>query len=192
MFGASAIYGYVVEGRCAQLRKKQEIAKDAASAPAVPNRPNFPGSVFGYGFRMQRGDLVQLCLSKNGQWTMEGAAFVCRQKVESTATPEVRIAFQLGVPSEIRTIFSGSVQTKNRDYQALASGLRKSYGPPQVEGETLSAACQASLAQCLESGERPKGPVWHWASGTIELAPMWADERALLEIRYTLEEATAE
>jgi len=194
LFGASAIYGYVVEGRCAQLRKNHELevsaASAAASAPSTPNRANFPGSVFGFGFRMQRGDLVQLCLSKNGQWTVEGAVGVCRQKVESSSFPEVRIGFQLGVPSEIRTIFSGSVQTKNRDYQALASGLRNSYGPPQVEGAALSPSCQASLAQCLESVERPKDPVWHWPSGTIELTPIWVDQRALLEIRYTSEDGT--
>jgi len=186
LFGASAIYGYIVEGRCAQLRKNHELA---VAAPPVSNRPNFPASVFGFGFQMPRGDLVQLCLSKGAEWTMDGAVGTCRAKSEASASPEIRLTFQLGTPSEIRTIFTGSAQTKNRDYQALASGLRKSYGAPQVEAAALSSACQASLAQCLESGERPKGPVWHWATGSIELTPIWADERAVLEIRYTLEEA---
>lgn len=188
LFGASAIYGYVVEGRCGQLRRNRELA---VSAPSAPSRPDFPGNVFGFGFRMQRADLVRQCLSKDGQWSMDGAVGRCRPRTESSANPEVRIAFQLGVPSEVRTIFTGSAQTKNRDYQSLASSLRQSYGPPQVEG-ALSPSCQASLAQCLQSGERPKGPVWHWAAGTVELAPIWADERAVLEIRYTPEDAAAQ
>lgn len=188
VFGASAIYGYVVEGRCAQLRKNQELA---AAPRAAPNRPDFPGSVLGFGFRMPEGDLAQLCMSKRAEWSKDGAVGYCRPKSESTANPEVRIRFELGKPAEIRTIYVGAVATKNRDYLALADGLRKSFGPPQVEGAPLSAECQASLSACLEAGARPKGPVWHWAAGSIELAPMWADERAVLEIRYTAEEAAS-
>ena len=119
---------------------------------------------------------------------MEGTTGSCKPTLESGATPELRISFELGVPTEIRTLYRGSAQTKNRDYQALAAGLRASYGPPQVEAAALSPACQASLADCLESGVRPKGPVWHWAAGTIELVPSWASERAVLDIRYTREE----
>ena len=186
LFSASAIYGYVVEGRCAQLRKNREIA---ATTGPVSTRREFPGSVLGFGFHMPEGDLAQLCMSKNAEWSKNGAVGYCRPRGESTANPEVRITFELGKPAEIRTIYVGAAATKNRDYRSLADGLRKSFGSPQVEGAPLSAACQASLSACLEAGERPKGPVWHWAAGTIELAPMWADERAVLEIRYTAEEA---
>ena len=92
----------------------------------------------------------------------------------------------------IRTRCIGSAQTKNRDYQALAAGLGSSYGPPQVEAAPLPPACQASLADCLEAGVRPKGPVWHWSAGTIELVPSWASERAVLDSRYAREEVQAE
>ena len=189
LFGASAIYGYVVEARCAGLRKAAEVA--AAPPPAAP-RPGFPGNVFGFGFRMQQAQLAQVCLAKAGLWSMEGVTGSCKPTLESAAAPEVRITFQLGTPSEIRTIYSGRAETKNRDYQALAAGLRKNYGPPQVEASALTPECQASLGQCLRSGARPTGPLWHWAAGTIELVPMWAGERAVLHIRYTAEELTDE
>ena len=185
LFGASAIYGYVVEGRCAMLRK----AAETAAAPPPSTRAGFPGSVLGFGFRMQQAQLAQLCLSKGELWTMAGATGICKPKLESSAVPQVRITFQLGTPSEIRTIYSGSAETKNRDYLALATGLRENYGPPQVEASPLTPECQSSLAQCLGSGARPTGPVWHWATGTIELVPTWASERAVLDIRYTIEEA---
>jgi hypothetical protein len=191
LFGASAIYGYVVEARCASLRNAAEAA--AAPPPPPPStRPKFPGSVFGFGFRMRQAELAQLCLSKRGLWTMEGATGSCKPTLDSNVSPEIRVSFELGVPSEIRTRYLGSAQTKNRDYQALAAGLRASYGPPQVEAEALPPACQASLAECLESGVRPKGPVWHWPAGTIELVPSWASERAVLDIRYAREEVQAD
>ena len=185
LFGASAIYGYVVEGRCAKLRSDAE----ASAAPPPPTvRPAFPGSVLGFGFSMQAGELAQLCLSKGQLWTTEGATGSCKPKLASGTTPEVRVLFELGVPSEIRTLYVGAAETKNRDYQALAAGLRANYGPPQVEPQAWPAACQTSLAACLEAGVRPKGPVWHWPAGTIELVPSWASERAVLDIRYTREE----
>jgi hypothetical protein len=189
LFGASAIYGYVVEGRCAALRKNAELK---VAPPPSSGRPGFPGSVFGFGFRMPVGDMAQLCLSKGATWSKEGANASCKPKLESSANPEIRVTFELGVASEIRTLYVGGAETKNRDYQALAAGLRRSYGPPQVEASTLSAECQTSLAQCLEAGVRPTGPVWHWAAGTIELSPRWQDERAVLDIRYTREEAQAQ
>jgi hypothetical protein len=189
LFGASAIYGYIVEGRCATLRKE---AEQAAAEPPASTRPGFPGSVYGFGFRMSVGDMAQLCLSKSGTWTHEGARASCKPKLESSANPEIRVTFELGVVSEIRTLYVGSAETKNRDYQALAAGLRKSYGPPQVEAAALSPECQTSLAQCLDAGVRPRGPVWHWAAGTIELSPSWQDERAVLDIRYTRADAQAQ
>ena len=184
VFGASAIYGFVVEGRCALLRKGSEPKAE----PPAAARPSFPGSVFGFGFRMRAPELSQLCRSKGGQWTMEGVTGNCQMTRASTVTPGVRIRFDLGVPSEIRTRYFGAAQTSNRDYQALASGLRKLYGPPQVEASALTAECQASLAQCLESGARPTGPVWHWPGGTIELTPHWEGTRTVLDIRYAREE----
>ena len=189
LFGASAIYGYVVEARCATLRKQAEIA---AAPPPVSTRPGFPGSVFGFGFRMPPGDMAQLCLSKAATWSKEGATARCMPKLESAANPEIRVSFELGAPSEIRTLYIGSAETRNRDYEALTAGLRKAYGPPQVEASALSPECQKSLAQCLEAGVRPAGPVWHWAAGTIELSPRWEFGRAVLDIRYTREEAQAE
>jgi hypothetical protein len=36
----------------------------------------------------------------------------------------------------------------------------------------------------LQNEERPRGPAWHWASGSIELSPVWNDDGASLELRY--------
>jgi hypothetical protein len=30
--------------------------------------------------------------------------------------------------------------------------------------------------------------VWHWPNGSIEVSPIWRDEQALIELRYTREE----
>ena len=127
VFGASAIYGYFVEGRCARIRKERELAK---TLPPAATRRAFPSSVFGFGFRRQRAELAQVCVSKDAQWSMEGTVARCRPRNESV--PEVRIAFELGVSSEIRTVFVGAAAAENRDYQSLADGLRKFYGPPDA------------------------------------------------------------
>jgi hypothetical protein len=76
----------------------------------------------------------------------------------------------------------------NEQYRVLNASLRGFYGDPQVARPNLSAACAPSLERCLAAGEHPDGPVWHWPTGNIEIAPVWRDDQALIELRYTREE----
>ena len=185
LFGASAIYGYVVEARCSALRH-------AAAPPAPPPEPartGFPDAVAGFAFRMSSPQAAQLCTSKGHVWTLDGATGVCETRPQSSVNPAMHVTFELGVVSEIRTVYAVPADSLNRNYSALFSALRGSYGAPQVEPAPLSAACAQSLSQCLAAGERPPGPVWHWPKGTIELHSFWKTDRAMLEIRYTREDA---
>src|SRR6188474_2616105 len=89
----------------------------------VASQPGFPGSVYGFGFRMPPGDMAQLCLSKAGTWKKGGTTASCKPKLESGVTPEIQISFELGAPSEIRTLYIGNVETRNRDYPGARRGL---------------------------------------------------------------------
>ena len=100
----------------------------------------------------------------------------------------MRIRYTLGTPSEITVVYHASPQRLNEQYRVLNTSLREMYGEPQVVSPTFSAACTGSLEQCLAAGEHPQGPVWHWPTGNIEIAPVWLDEQALIELRYTREE----
>lgn len=188
LFGASAIYGFIVEARCASLRS---AALAPPPTPPGPSRRGFPGSVLGFGFHLQPAQAAAECAAKGRDWALEGAVGVCKPK-SGTADPRVELTFQLGVSTEIRAVYPVNAGTLNRDYSALFASLRGSYGAPQVEPAPFSTDCAASLNQCLEAGEHPATPVWHWAEGTIELRTAWDTDRALLEIRYTREEAAAQ
>jgi hypothetical protein len=188
LYGLSAIYGYITEVQCSSWRERRAGGDTAREKPALPGRPGFPGSVFGFGFEMQRPKAAQLCASKGQEWHLEGTTGLCQSPNEGAGKPDLRLEFRMGVPAQITVIYRAPPSVLNKSYGALFASLRDMYGPPQVAPTRVSAACEKSLSQCLENDEHPTGPVWHWAGGTIELTPVWQEDHALLELRYTREE----
>ena len=180
VFGASAIYGYLVEARCAAHQKPPE----SAANPMLASR-GFPASVLGYTFRMQRSEAATQCVATDDVWAFWGYTGTCKPRSGTAPHPRVELDFELGVPSRIRVVYPAPPQTANRDYHALADSLRKSFGAPRSDMAPWSAACSASLSDCLSAGEHPEGPTWHWPSGSLELAPTVSDGQPVIEIRYT-------
>jgi hypothetical protein len=103
----------------------------------------------------------------------------------------VRLEFESGALQKIAVIHLAAPDQLPTVYDQLFSALRATYGEPQLARATYSEACSKSLADCLKNGEKPRGPLWHFATGTIELQPVWQDDHASLEERYTHEEAVA-
>jgi hypothetical protein len=192
LYGLSAVYGYITEAKCSDWREQRAGGDNARGEPATPRRPGFPGSVFGFGFNMSQLKAAQLCASKGQEWHLEGTTGLCQSPIESVAKPDLRLEFRMAVPSQITVIYRALPDALNKNYIELSASLRGTYGPPQVESTRVSAACKKSLSQCLENDEHPAGPVWHWAGGTIELTPVWQEDHALLELRYTREEPEAQ
>jgi hypothetical protein len=186
-FAASAIYGYVVEGSCASYRNRREQEAKGADN-AEPARHGFPGSVLQFRFGMTQAEAGNACESSGRVFHVDGAGARCVNAPGSTSAPEIRIRYTLGTPSEITVIYRASRQGLNEQYRVLNASLRGFYGDPQVARPNLSAACAPSLERCLAAGEHPDGPVWHWPIGNIEIAPVWRDDQALIELRYTREE----
>ena len=187
LFGASAIYGYIVEGACASYHKRIAQATGAADVKVQPARHGFPGSVLQFGFGMTIAETGTACQSSGRVFRLDGARAECLPKPGTASTSEVRIQYALGTPSQITVVYHAPRAGLSEQYRVLNASLRESYGAPQVAAG-FSASCTASLEQCLAAGEHPSGPVWHWPNGSIEVAPVWQGERALIELRYTREE----
>ncbi len=95
----------------------------------------------------------------------------------------MRLQYSLGTPSEITVVYHAPQSGLNEQFRTLNDSLLGFFGAPQVPAQ-LSAACNASLEQCLAAGEHPHGPAWHWPKGSIEIAPLLQGEQALIELRY--------
>jgi hypothetical protein len=189
VWAASAVYGYIVEAKCAKWRHRGEIPKADADNT---KRSGFPSSVYGFAWNVQPQRAEQLCIANGQEWHLEGTSGLCQSKVESVAHPDLKLEFELGAPAKITVIYRSAPAALNKDYAQLFASIRGMYGPPQIEPTRFSQACQDSLSDCLEHDEHPAGPVWHWTGGTVELAPMWQEDHALLELRYTREEPQAQ
>ena len=189
IFAAAAIYGFVIEGQCASYRHSK-------AAPSSPNggasTHGFPISVLDFAWNTDSVHAAQTCAARGQQWFLEGSVGLCQSKVPSAAHPDVKLEFELGHPARIVVLYRSAPQAMNENYQQILGGLRKTYGAPQTDAAHISTACASSLAQCLADGEHPQGPRWSWANGSIELAPVWQEDQALLELRYTRTDAQAE
>ncbi len=190
LFGASAIYGAVVEGVCSSYRNR--LASEASAPPskaalpvsAAPTAPQgFPGAVLQFGFEMTPAQAGVACADSGRVYRVEGTVAHCAPAPGALSQSEVRIQFSLGTPSEITVVYRAPAAGLNEQYRSLHASLSRYYGVPQVAAE-LSAACTTSLEQCLAAGEQPHGPTWHWPKGSIEIAPVWQNEQALIELRY--------
>ena len=100
-----------------------------------------------------------------------------------------RLEFQQGVLFRVTVSRSLPDGQLNKTYQDLDATFRRTYGEPQIPPGPLSVACATSLADCLKNGEKVKGPAWHWATGSLEFQPIWRDGGAVLEERFTHEDA---
>ncbi len=185
LFGASAIYGYVVEGACYSYRKRLSGEASASAPPpqAAPALLGFPGSVLEFSFEMTPAQAGVACTNGGRVWKVEGSLAHCTAAPGSVRTSEVRLRYSLGTPSEITLVYRAPQSGLNEQFRVLDTSMRKFYGAPQLAAN-LPAACSASLEQCLAAGEHPVGPAWHWPKGSIEIAPIWRDEQALIELRY--------
>ena len=190
LFAASAIYGLVIEAQCHSLQ--QEIRARTEKPSDTPlKRTAFPSSVFGFGFELPRAPAERHCAELGRTWSFEANAGLCQATVSSVATPDVRLEFELGVPSQIVVVYTPPNPQFATNYQQLFAAMRKIHGPPQVEPRPLSATCSASLVSCLQEGERPAGPVWRWSRGSLELSPVWKGDHAALELHYSRGEPDA-
>lgn len=187
VFGASAIYGYLVEGSCLSYRNR--IEHDSTAVPSnEPARAVFPGAVLQFKFSMALAEAGNACENSGRVFQVDGNAARCVNAPGSLDTSEMRLRYSLGTPSEITVIYHVPSKGLSAQYRRLSDSLGGFYGEPQIAAPSLPAACAATLEQCLAAGEHPRGPVWHWPNGSIEVVPMWRDEQALIEIRYTREE----
>ena len=185
-FTASAIYGYVIAADCAALRKGRAAGVSRPKNDQEPRR-GFPGSVLDFSFAFQPAQTAQVCANKGGTWALEGNTASCKPSVESANNPDARFAFELGALSSIVITYHPTQEALNDGYGKLYTSLFSFYGPPQVKPRGISATCVASFSQCMSAGERPSGPVWHWAGGTIALSPTWKVNHAVLELIYSRE-----
>jgi hypothetical protein len=190
VFGASAVYGTIVEFQCLSLRTELKHRKDVEHSPKAM-RLGFPTSVLGFGFDATAQQAAQTCASKGGAWASAGTVGPCTEQRASVANPNVELEFELGVPSKITVIYPALPDQMNKNYAELSASVQALYGAPQTDAR-FSPACQRSLAQCLENDEQPSGAEWHWAAGSIELEPVWQTDHALLELRYSRSEAEGE
>lgn len=181
LYAASAIYGYVIESQCASYRKERTFTPNTDGHG--PSR-GFPSSALDFAWSTDAPRAAQTCRARGQEWSLEGATGLCQSAVPSAAHPDVKLDFELGHPASIIVVYRSAPQAMNENYYQIFAGLKQTYGAPQTAPAHISAACASSLAQCLEAGEHPTGPVWSWADGTIELAPVWDEDHALLELRY--------
>jgi len=184
VFGASAVYGFVVEGICAP-RRPQSKAERAKAAPA---RMQFPGAVDGFAFDVAPAAAERVCTPRGQRWKLAGPAGTtgyCRSEGR-VPRPDVRIQFTFGVASQIALLYPAAPERLAGHYDQLYAALRASLGAPQVDREPLTDDCANSLGACLARGARPRGAAWHWPEGSVELAPV-LDERnaAVIELEYT-------
>ena len=186
-FGAATIYGAVAEARCRAARKRFEQARVQA-VTTEPQRPGFPANVFALRFGTSPVEAERACLAMRRQWHLEGTLATCNAEAASSANPDARIEFRFNALATLILTFTPAASNALRDYDALESGLTQMYGKPQRGRATLSTSCAADLAQCLAQGEKPRGPTWRWAAGSIELAPTEQAGAAVIELRYSWED----
>jgi hypothetical protein len=183
VFGVSALYGFTTEMRCATAAQHLEAE---AAGRAAPQRTGFPAGISGFGFGNSPAQALEACSASGRQWQAKGATALCSTPMKSTKKPDAALEFRTGSLTTITLVFQPSASSLNRDYDSIEASLQGMYGPPQVARAALGAQC-AALAECLGDGERPRGPVWHWPSGSIELAPTLRDGVPVLELRYVRE-----
>jgi len=189
LFAASAIYGYVIEAQCASYRRARN--PQAGEKPSA-TRHGFPSSVLDFPWSVDLGGAERICRARGQDWAVEGSVGLCQSQTSSAAHPDVELEFELGHPTSIVVIYRSAPQTINENYDQVFADLKRAYGEPQTAAAHVSPACASSLSRCLEAGERPQGPLWSWSGGSIELAPVWQEDHALLELRYKHADAEAE
>ncbi len=189
VFAASAVYGYVVESMCASRQRESVDRKSQPGPEARPARPDFPGQVDGFSFGMPTQEAERLCASKKHLWHRGDALATCQPP--DASTHEVRLAFELGKVARMAVVYLAPPQQIRSHYDQLVTSTRSTYGAPQIEGAAWPPACRDSLADCLEAGAVVKGPQWSWATGTVEVQPVWREDRAAVEVRYTHQEVFA-
>jgi hypothetical protein len=184
LFALSAIYGWVIEARCQALKKERKERRNAPQPVEASARRAFPSDVLGFGFEFQPAQAGVRCTGLGGTWSFDANVGFCRLSRGPAPKPDVRIDFELGVPSQIALIYPAPTEQLGANYAALTQSMIQVYGPPQATAPALSSACAASLSGCLQAGEHPTGSVWRWPRGSIELSPALTDDGAELELHY--------
>lgn len=191
VFAASAIYGFVAESMCTARRREATERKSQPGPEARPVRPDFPGQVNGFTFAMRPQEAEQLCASQKRHWHQMGAVAACQPDPADTSAREVQLAFELGRVSRITVVYVAPPEQLRSHYEQLVASMRSTYGAPQIEGAAWPAACRDSVAACLKAGAVVKVPQWSWATGMLEVQPVWREDRATVDIRYTHQETFA-
>lgn len=185
LFGLSALYGYYVELKCAGLRSEIKDHQSMRTETKAPARPDPPNDILGFTFTMHPQDAERVCMAKQKEWQLQGAVATCKPRSEPATEQPLQLDFQLGTLTRVTVLRKPAAEQLNKNYDDLCAAFRGIYGAPTIDRSPLPAECATSLAACLKSGTKVKGPAWHWSTGSIELQPAWRDDGAFIEERYS-------
>ncbi len=188
VFGASSIYGFIVEMQCGNLRREIKEHQARRSEDLAPVRADLPSSVSGFTFDMRQEQAERACMEKRQEWQLEGTVAHCRPKLDAPAAQPVRLEFESGTLTRIVVLYGPLAEGLNKNYDQIYATLRGTYGAPQLDRDPLVGECGTALAECMKKGQKIKASVWHWPSGSIELQPVWQGDQTLLEVRYSHED----
>jgi hypothetical protein len=214
VFVGSAVYGYSNTTRC---HARNRVRTNAPTSPgAFPiadderargsrasdpwasliasgaQQPDVPKTVDGFTFATTIAVAEQVCTVTQRAWELEGRIAKCDAKGNDSGANRTRLEFELGSLAQIVFLYDPAQGAFNRDYDALHEKLRVRYGKPQAARAPLTGDCATALPECMQRGEMPSGSTWHLRSGRIVLQPLWRDNRAFIEERYTREEPPAQ
>jgi len=188
LFGASSVYGYVVEAQCAGLRREISERRSLSAEPLPAARLVPPSNIAGFTFGLSEAQAERVCTGKQQRWEPRGAMALCRTPAPSEVALPLRLEFQSGTLHRVVVLHRSSPELIGKDYDTLYAAHRSMYGGPQRERAALTGTCATAFADCLKNGEKPRGPAWYWPTSSLELQPVWQGEEMLLEERYTRED----
>jgi hypothetical protein len=181
LFGASAIYGWVIEAKCHEFRQELKTPQCKKAPQVASTLPSFPTNVPGFGFDFRPARAKQYCSAQGRSWSLEANVGWCHS---TAGNPDVRLDFELGLPARITVVYRSPAQRLANDYREFDASMRKIYGAPQID-PPLSSTCAASLIDCLKNDDRPRARVWQWPRGSIELTPVQNAAESVLELTST-------
>ena len=213
LFLGSAAYGYHVTGGCHAIKRGHVNAPSSPGAFPAPGeddkrrsrrpppepvgsfaaaeatRLDLPKAVGGFAFSTPPAEAEKICTASDRLWEQQGVNANCRPKVEGSSAEMARLEFDLGSLAKITILHAPAESSFNKNYDTLHTKLKVRYGKPQVWRASPSGDCSTALPECMKRGETFTGSTWALPSGRVELVPVWRDQRAFIEERYTREQA---
>jgi len=215
LFLGSAAYGYHVTGGCHAIKRGHVSAPTSPGAfPAAdeddtrrsrrPPPPLDPGAAFaaseatrldlpkavgGFAFSTRPAEAEKICTASDRLWEPQGVNANCSPKGDGSRVEMARLEFDLGSLTTIAVLHAPDESSFNKKYDTLHATLKVRYGKPQVWRAVLSGDCSTALPECMKRGQTFTGSTWALPSGRVELVPVWREQRAFIEERYTREQA---